>query len=114
MRDLRRERASSGRSDGQPLLGSDSYLGRPDLWEFLTRESYPDGAERQTGTLLIFAEDGALKGCLSDRDQLMRCFVTAASWEGLLEALEGALGDGGAEWRNYTPPPSPKGRRKGR
>lgn len=69
------------------------------LLEFLFAEAYPDGTERKTGTLLIFADEGRLKACLSDRDQMLVGFVTGGSLMELLAAAEAALRQDSVDWR---------------
>jgi len=70
----------------------------PILGGFLTLTGV-GGANRKTGTLLIFAEDGRWKACLNDRDGGNYCFASADTVEGLLEALERGLKGGGLDWR---------------
>lgn len=69
------------------------------LYEFLFSESWPDGAARRTGTLLIFPDEGRLKACLSDRDQGLVGFATGSSILELLEAVERALREDSVDWR---------------
>jgi hypothetical protein len=67
--------------------------------EWLVLGHWPDGAERTTGTLMLFTEDGRWKAWLHDRDASMGCFVTGRSLEEVLGAAEGAVGEGGGDWR---------------
>jgi hypothetical protein len=71
----------------------------PALLEFITSRAWPDGTLRQSGTLLLFADEGRLKVCLSDRDQGVVCFVTGDGVMGLLDAAEQLLRDGDGDWR---------------
>lgn len=98
-------------------LGDDArdlaFRGRyPALYEWLSSNAYPDGAARETSTLLIFVEQGGYKGCLNDRDQARGLWTASASFEGVLEALEGHLQGGTGEWRSSGPRQGrPKGKR---
>lgn len=71
----------------------------PTLWEWLTSAKYEDGAPRQTLSLTVFAEEGRVKACLSDRDNERVAFVTGDTMEGMLAAAERALRDDTADWR---------------
>lgn len=57
------------------------------------------GKDREVGTLLIFAQDGKFKGCLSDKERGLVCFVSAGGVEGLLEACDKGLRTGQLDWR---------------
>lgn len=89
--------------------GPQAYAAEPDgligefplLAEYLTATFYegePVGS-RQTGTLLVFAQDGSWRAVLRDRAENRCLWVTAATWEDLLPALENALGDPSSIWR---------------
>ena len=62
-------------------------------------DQFEDGAPRATSTLLIFAEEGRLKGCLNDREEERSTWAVSDSFEGILACLDGRLRDGTAEWR---------------
>jgi len=79
-----------------PGAWKDKY---PSLWLFLTAVTYPEGDRRQTGTVLIFLDAGRLKACLSDRECGEVAFVSHATPDGLLEAVEAGLAGGGLDWR---------------
>lgn len=71
----------------------------PALWEFLCAAVWDDGTERETGTLLIFVDDGVFKACLNDRDQQGVGFVTCKSLSAALQAADKALREGKVDWR---------------
>jgi len=71
----------------------------PLLWSYLTQTAWEDGTARLTSSLLIFSDDGTLKGMLRDREAGLCLWVAGATFGGLLEALEGSLGDPRADWR---------------
>lgn len=72
----------------------------PTLWEHLSCLQYPDGSKRETSCLVIVAEGGTWKGCLSDKDNERSLWRTSDSLLGLLIALEQAATlDDPREWR---------------
>jgi len=71
----------------------------PALWEYLTLDSYEDGAPREVSMLLLFAEDGRFKAALQDRQEGRSLWSTAESIEGALMSLEAMLQSGMGEWR---------------
>lgn len=75
----------------------------PALWEYLTVDVFEDGTERQTSTLLLFAERGLIKGCLKDRSVNRALWASAATVTGLLEVLEEALSTESGDWRAERP-----------
>lgn len=74
----------------------------PALHEYLTL-LWVDGKARQASTLLICADEGMWKGCLSDRDADMVLWGTGAGFLQVLETLEGQLASGQARWREKRP-----------
>lgn len=84
----------------------------PTLSEFLRTVSWPDGTSRETGTLLLFVQDGCLKACLSDRDAHLVAFASAASLGGLLAALERGLVADTLDWRRTAGAKGGRGGRK--
>jgi hypothetical protein len=87
--------------DGGGYLAADDADFRvryPTLHSFLCLTGRK-GAVRKTGTMLLFAEDGVFKACLSDRDEGYIAFLTHKSVEGLLDAADKALFRGALEWR---------------
>jgi len=73
----------------------------PLLSEHLTALRYDDEppTPRQTSTLLIFAQEGAWKACLRDRQEQRCLWVASASWGDLFLVLEAALEDPTSVWR---------------
>lgn len=71
----------------------------PNLWEFVTAGRYSDGSPRVQGSLLIFFQDGQVKGMLRDKDQGLCLWATAKGCSQLLELIETMLDDPEAEWR---------------
>lgn len=81
----------------------------PGLWEYLTLTKFPDGAPRQTATLMVTMDDGTFKGCLNDRANGRSAWVSSRSPTGLLHVLEARLQEDSLEWRKNQ---SWQGRRK--
>jgi len=85
----------------------------PTLHAFLTQGEDDDGKERQVSTLLVFAEEGVWKACLSERDHDLTLWASAETFWGLLEALEGRLTESPVEWRKKKPYGQQGGKKKG-
>jgi len=77
-------------------LFCDSY---PVLSEMLTAATYDDNNPRQTSTLLIFTENGILRGCLNDRDNNRSAFFTAETISDLFQVIDNALASNRVDWR---------------
>lgn len=71
----------------------------PNLGEFMTRELWEDGTPRRTGTLTVSCQDGAWKGCLTDRETLTKCWGSWDTLQELLDCLEEGLKDDDLPWR---------------
>jgi len=71
----------------------------PDLVEFLTGGTWPDGTPRRTGTVMVLSEDGVFKAWVHDRDGACSAWVSAGALMDLLDAVEKLLGDPVANWR---------------
>ncbi|MBC7121492.1 MAG: hypothetical protein H5T33_08025 [Candidatus Methanosuratus sp.] len=72
----------------------------PTLIEYLTATQYPDGSKRETASLIIVADVGGWRGCLSDKDNGRSLWKAGDSVLGLLMALEQAAAeDDPAAWR---------------
>lgn len=89
--------AQDGRSVG--LIPGDWEKVHPTLWEYLTADTYDDGSKRLTGSLVIFPQDGLLKGLLKDADTELVLWLSARNMEELFVAFEASLTSGRAEWR---------------
>jgi len=71
----------------------------PTLNDYLTNRSWADGSARITSTLLVFIENDVLKVCINDRDNARSCFVSDATFTGLLEKIELGLKAESLDWR---------------
>jgi len=73
----------------------------PAIWDFLTCDKHSDGKARQRSTLTVFADLGAWKASLNDRDAKCSGFVASDTFCGVLKALEEQLADGTLDWRSW-------------
>lgn len=95
----RKTTGGDGAVAGGGDVGSVDVASLPALMEYLTSATWPEGDARETSTLLVFVEEGRFKGVLNDREQARSLWASSPSLAGLLEALEGMLASGSAEWR---------------
>jgi len=104
---VRREMAMALRKitkvEGSPAVsgpGAEDAVLWPVLWQYLTATTYPDGEARETSSIIIVADAGGWRGCLSDKDNGRTMWKTANTVEGLLQLLEeGAASDDPSAWR---------------
>jgi len=70
------------------------YVNYPHLYEALTVRAYPDGSSRKPSALLIFVQDGALKGRLTEPSMSLVLWKSGDTLAGLLASLEKDLASG--------------------
>jgi len=70
----------------------------PHLHERLSETKWEDGKSRKTDTLMLFREHSMWKILIHDREARLKAWVSAATWEGVLKALERGLGEETLEW----------------
>ncbi len=75
----------------------------PHVLEFLTLPTWEDGSRRERGTLLLFVDGLAWKGCLKDKNGPRVCFVTSSDLDGLFLAIEDGLKADSLDWRADRP-----------
>jgi hypothetical protein len=93
--DQRRVGGASG-----SLIEPDELSSRfPVLWSHLTHVEWAKDVPRETSSLLVFFQDGMLKGMVRDKDAGLCLWMASGSLGGLLDALEAGLCDPQAEWR---------------
>lgn len=104
----------SGGASGRPFdWESDSVLSLyPNLCEFLFDGVWEDGSARVPGTLLLFVQDGVLKGCCNDKALGRVLFVSGANLTVLLDACDDLVASDVADWRVSSPPAGRGGRGK--
>jgi len=99
----RSQMGSSSPSVMSNAVESQYWLEKPNLIEFLSTLTWPDGAVRFTGTILVFRDAGLWKCCLKDRDAQQSTFVSAPTLDELFRRCDELLGTGGGEWRSERP-----------
>jgi len=74
-------------------------LAHKDLWAYLTDTAYEDGSPREPSSLLVFVQDGQLKGMLRDKAEGLCLWGTANSLADLLALLDVMVADPESVWR---------------
>ncbi len=82
----------------------------PELWEFLSKLSYKDGAPRQTGKITLQLVSEGIQVSLTDPSSSAYCCRRFKSLDDALVELELALESGMISWRPSGPPRCKKGR----
>lgn len=96
---IRRNSPTAGEVSLQAVDGGRFAMQYPAIWEYLSCDRWEDGKARQTSTLQLFGDRGSVKAALKDREAGSICFLSGRNVEEALEALEGALRAGTAEWK---------------
>lgn len=86
---------------GAKVAPSDSEFEKkyPALWAFLTDDKWSSGDSRETGSVLLFSQEGCWKAMIKDKDSGYIAFVTKNTFKTLLEALERGLVEEKLDWR---------------
>lgn len=71
----------------------------PTLFAFLTDAKWSSGETRETGSVLIFTQEGQWKAMIKDKDSGCIAFVTKNTFKTLLDALERGLAEEKLDWR---------------
>ena len=82
-----------------PFLDSAFASEFPTIFEYLTSRQWADGSPRVTSTLLVFLENGVLRICINDRENVRSAFITAPTFGEALASLEAKLCGETLEWR---------------
>lgn len=93
------------------VLDTASAKAMPTLHAFLTQQRWPDGSERETGTLNVWYDGTSYRAMLRDRDQGLVLFITCPVLSKLLSVCDGAAAAKDADWRKDKQA-SPRGRKK--
>jgi len=101
--------AGNSGSSTSSVLDAGLFKQYPELWDFLTTSTLPDGASRQTGRLSVCFESGVLKLSLTDDHTRQYASLSGRAMDDLLTEVELRLSDGSLPWR---PSSFTKGRRK--
>lgn len=85
----------------------------PAIVEMLVADKWPeDGSPRKPSTLTVSIVDGAWKLALNDRDAEASTFVTAATFEDALKALETRIQADECDWRAWQSAYKNKGKKR--
>lgn len=71
----------------------------PLLWAFFSQTEWGPDDPRETGSMLLFRQDGMYKVMLRDPNDGTCLWVAARTLSGVFDAGEASLGDPGADWR---------------
>jgi hypothetical protein len=99
---MKRPDAGATPQSGQTLKDEVFEGFYPKLLAHLSETVWEDGKQRKPSTLLVMVENSRWKAFLHDRDGKRGFWISAESWEWLLEALEGAVDSSSTEWRKDT------------
>jgi len=102
------EKGQVGRNAAEDPTFAKDY---PGLCEHLTCD-WLDGKARQTSTLGVSVDQGRWKARLADRENGLVLFVSADSFFGSLDALEGSIVAGDGDWRQDQYSQQGKGRKR--
>lgn len=94
--------------EGYPIQGSPPAAGvletLPHLCDYLCQDSWPDGAPREPSIVLIMAEGGMFKACLSVKETDQTLWTSAEDPRHLLQNLEDCLSSSKPSWRRRKGP----------
>jgi len=111
---LHRKQAPSGASKSSPFVDEQGWKKYPSVIEFLSTTEWGPDDERKPGTVLLFVDEGRLKGCLTDKDSGMVAFVSLNALSTALVELETILAKDQADWRKSKwQPAKPSGKGRG-
>jgi hypothetical protein len=96
--------ASGVKKGGMMLEDKDFQKECPTLYAYVAAPTWPDGSARELSTVIVFVEDGRIKGCLSDKDTGMTLWASSGTLAGLWEALEARLTGDEVDWRPARKP----------
>ena len=85
----------------------------PNLWDFLTQSAWEDGSRRETGSMLIFCDDGVIKTMVKDRDRGLCLWLTAPGLHTLFQVADAGVIDPSADWKKDRAYSASRGKKKG-
>lgn len=71
----------------------------PLLWQFLTETRWDEKTPRETGSVLIFVQEGVWKAMVKDKDSGEIAFVSKNTFKTLMEAIERGFVEEKLDWR---------------
>jgi hypothetical protein len=96
-----RPTGGAGKLSAEEPAAQDMMASRdcPALIAWLTERRWEDGTKRETGTVMVLAEDGVWKAWLHDRDGKRSCWVSSGALFDLLIRVDEMLKTGAGDWR---------------
>ena len=95
---------SASGSESLPVSSQSTYLALfSDTLEFLSSALWPDRSKRERGTLTLTVTGGRWSARLKDPNGKRYAYLTAATIDELLEAVEKGLGTDEIDWREDKP-----------
>lgn len=98
LRDRLSGNTEKGSSESSPVDEATSKK-MPSLWEWLTAHRDETGEARETGTILIFCEEGLVKVCACNRDTGHVAFISAKTLQDAFLKLDKGLANDSLDWR---------------
>lgn len=98
LRDRLSGNSEKGSSENPPIDETTSKK-MPALWEWLTATKDETGEARETGTILIFAEEGLVKMCVCNRDTGHVAFISAKTLQDAFLKVDKGLAADSLDWR---------------
>lgn len=95
----RKAKAKTGSAVSDPLAEK-KY---PNLFTLMTALLDDDKQPRRVATLTLFADDGAFKVCLNERNVSLSLWAASETLEGVWEALEARLSVDDVDWKESRP-----------
>lgn len=103
--------ASANASTSSWIARMPPWLGPfPNLWEFLSKACYADGAPRQLGKVSLGLQSDGIQVTLTDPSSSTYCSRHYQSVEDALLGFEIGLGEGSLTWKASGPPKGRKSR----
>lgn len=106
----RKERVKTGTLVEDPAA-SKKY---PSLYCLMTALLDDAGGPRRVATLTVFADDGAFRVCLNERNVSLSLWAASDTLDGVWEALEARLSVDEVDWKENKPETRPGATKKGK
>lgn len=104
----------NGTPEGYAIVGSPPLTSvseaLPHLCEYLCQDAWPDGTARDPSVIIIMAEGGTFKACLSVKETEQCLWTSAEDPRHLLDNLEAGLDRDRVDWRRRRGAGFPKKR----
>jgi len=78
----------------------------PTIYEYLFTQRWQDGSTRVTSTISFFAQEGALKVVINDRDNNRSAFFNAETFDAAMASMEASLKSDTTDWKSRSGAPA--------